>query len=120
MSTQSVIVTDAAAIKVWSLMQEEENLDLCLRAYISGGGCSGFQYNFTFEENPQEDDQTFKKAVDSDEEGEGAVTLLIDPMSYPYLKGATIDYADDINGERFVINNPNAKTTCGCGSSFSG
>jgi len=114
-----VVVTEAAANKVWSLMVEEENLDLCLRAFISGGGCSGFQYNFTFEEEgPMDDDTQFVTPVT---DAEGQVTLLVDPMSYPYLKGATIDYQEDIHGAQFLIRaNPNAKTTCGCGSSFSG
>lgn len=119
MSEQSpaITVTDSAAEKVWSLMQEEENLNLHLRAYIMGGGCSGFQYGFTFEEQPGTDDTLITKKLPKNQEGE--VKLLVDPISLPYLVGAEIDYVVDVSGERFVIRNPNAKTTCGCGSSFS-
>lgn len=102
--------TDSAASKVRELIEEEENQDLKLRVYIQGGGCSGFQYGFTFEEEQQSDDTSIEK---------GGVTLLIDPMSFQYLVGAKIDYKEDLEGARFVINNPNAATTCGCGSSFS-
>lgn len=117
MSNPQIVITKAAASKVWSLMEEEANLDLLLRVYITGGGCSGFQYGFTFEEKPLEDDNRFEqKAPDAQA---GVVSVIIDPISLPYLEGAEIDYAMDVNGERFVIRNPNAKTTCGCGSSFS-
>ena len=102
--------TDSAAEKVRELIQEEDNADLKLRVFIQGGGCSGFQYGFTFEEDQQGDDT----AVEN-----GGVTLLIDPMSLQYLTGAKIDYKEDLEGARFIINNPNASTTCGCGSSFS-
>ena len=102
--------TDAAATKVKSLIVEENNPELKLRVFISGGGCSGFQYGFTFDENVNDGDT---------EVVNDGVTLLVDPMSYQYLLGATIDYKDDLEGARFVINNPNATTTCGCGSSFS-
>lgn len=102
--------TDSAAAKVRELIQEEDNSDLKLRVFIQGGGCSGFQYGFTFEEDQQGDDT----AVEKD-----GVTLLIDPMSLQYLTGAKIDYKEDLEGARFIINNPNASTTCGCGSSFS-
>lgn len=116
MTNSSITVTEAAASKVWSLMEEEENLDLLLRVYVSGGGCSGMQYGFTFEEQMQDGDCEFKQlAPDSDA---GVVSVIIDPISLPYLEGAEIDYVMDVNGERFVIRNPNAKTTCGCGSSF--
>ena len=101
--------TDAAS-KVSELIQEEDNPELKLRVYVQGGGCSGFQYGFTFDEDQQEDDT----AVDKD-----GVRLLVDPMSFQYLIGAKIDYKDDLDGARFIINNPNASTTCGCGSSFS-
>lgn len=102
--------TDSAASKVRQLMEEENNENLKLRVYITGGGCSGFQYGFTFDENVNEGDTT----VDN-----GGVTLVVDPMSAQYLTGATIDYLEDLQGARFVISNPNATTTCGCGSSFS-
>lgn len=101
--------TDSAAAKVRELIEDEDNADLKLRVFIQGGGCSGFQYGFTFEEDQQGDDT----AVDN-----GGVTLLVDPMSLQYLMGARIDYKEDLEGARFVISNPNASTTCGCGSSF--
>lgn len=107
---QPVMFTDAAAQKVQALIDEEGNDKLNLRAFITGGGCSGFQYGFTFDEAVAEDDMQIKN---------GEVTLLIDPMSFQYLVGAEIDYKKDVEGEQFVIRNPNAKTTCGCGSSFS-
>ena len=121
----TIIFTDAAARKVFSLIAEENNPKLCLRVFITGGGCSGFQYGFTFDEEINEDDTIVEKSIsngeDEDESGSGTVTvkLLIDMMSFQYLKGATIDYREDISGAQFVIKNPNAKTTCGCGSSFS-
>lgn len=102
--------TTEAAGKVAELIEEEDNTELKLRVYVQGGGCSGFQYGFTFDEDQQEDDT----AVDKD-----GVRLLVDPMSFQYLIGAKIDYKDDLDGARFIINNPNASTTCGCGSSFS-
>lgn len=121
--------TDAAARKVGTLIVEEENLDLKLRAFITGGGCSGFQYGFTFDEKIDSDDTIVKKTVslaEENDEGEGTeggsieVTLVVDPMSIQYLAGAKIDYKEDLEGERFIIEqNPNAKTTCGCGQSFS-
>lgn len=109
-----VILTDKAAAKVWELIQEEGNFNLKLRAYVTGGGCSGFQYGFTFAEEVAEDDTVINKTVDG-----GAVQLLVDSLSFQYLAGAEIDYKEDIEGEQFIIRNPNAKTTCGCGSSFS-
>lgn len=105
-----LIFTDAAAAKVRELIEEEGNPNLKLRVFITGGGCSGFQYGFTFDEEVADDDTVIEK---------GGVTLLIDAMSYQYLVGAEIDYVEDINGAQFVIRNPNAVTTCGCGSSFS-
>jgi iron-sulfur cluster insertion protein len=109
----TVTLTDKAAAKVWELIQEEGNFNLKLRAYVTGGGCSGMQYGFTFTEETAEDDEVVVKTLDG-----GAVHLLVDPMSFQYLAEATIDYKDDIEGEQFIIRNPNAKTTCGCGSSF--
>ena len=106
--------TIAAAEKVKNLIDEEGNPNLSLRVYITGGGCSGFQYGFTFDETIQEGDAVVEQIID-----DAAVRLLVDPMSLQYLKGADIDYREDINGAQFVIRNPNAKTTCGCGSSFS-
>ena len=102
--------TDSAALKVKQLIQEEKNDALMLRIFIQGGGCSGFQYGFTFDEEVNEDDTQMLK---------NDVTLLIDAMSYQYLVGAEIDYSDGLEGAQFVIKNPNATTTCGCGSSFS-
>ena len=102
--------TDAAANKVSTLIEEEGNDQLKLRVFIAGGGCSGFQYGFTFEEEINDGDTQVEKA---------GVTLLIDPASYQYLVGAEIDYSDNVEGSQFVIRNPNATTTCGCGSSFS-
>jgi iron-sulfur cluster insertion protein len=110
----TLIFTDKAATKVWELIQEEGNPKLKLRVYVTGGGCSGFQYGFTFAEESQSDDTVVTKPIDT-----GAVQLLVDPISFQYLAGAEIDYKEDIEGEQFIIRNPNAKTTCGCGSSFS-
>lgn len=105
-----LMFTDAAASKVRELMAEEGNAALMLRVFISGGGCSGFQYGFTFEEALGDGDTIV--------ENQG-VKLLVDPMSFQYLTGAEIDYSEGLDGARFVIRNPNAATTCGCGSSFS-
>lgn len=112
--SEALIFTEKAATKVWELMQEEGNLNLKLRVYVTGGGCSGFQYGFTFDEAIQDDDTVVEKALP-----DALVSLLVDPMSLQYLHGAEIDYKEDIEGEQFIIRNPNAKTTCGCGSSFS-
>lgn len=113
----AIIFTDNAARKVKSLIDEEGNPALNLRVYITGGGCSGFQYGFTFDETIHlEEDYVVEKAVDS---SDGVVRLLVDPNSFMYLQGAEIDYREDIHGAQFIIRNPNAKTTCGCGSSFS-
>ena len=105
-----IVFTDAAAKKVGELIREEDNPSLKLRVFISGGGCSGFQYGFTFDDEVEEGDSSV--------ENQG-VTLLVDPMSFQYLMGAEIDYKEDLQGAQFVIRNPNATTTCGCGSSFS-
>ncbi len=109
-SEAPIVFTDSAARKVAELLAEENNPDLKLRVYITGGGCSGFQYGFTFDDKIAEDDTVIEKH---------GVTVLIDSMSLPYLQGAEIDYKEDLAGARFVIRNPNAQTTCGCGSSFS-
>lgn len=105
-----LIFTDSAANKVKELIAEEGNPDLKLRVFVTGGGCSGFQYGFTFDEVTNEDDTVMEK---------NGVTLLIDPMSFQYLVGAEIDYTEGLQGSQFVIKNPNATSTCGCGSSFS-
>ena len=105
-----LVFTDAAAAKVKSLIDEEGNPKLKLRVFVQGGGCSGFQYGFTFDEEAATDDMSMEK---------GGVTLLIDAMSLQYLSGAEIDYQSSVEGEQFVIKNPNATSTCGCGSSFS-
>jgi iron-sulfur cluster insertion protein len=105
-----LVFTDSAASKVKELIEEEGNPDLKLRVFVSGGGCSGFQYGFTFDEEVNDDDTAFEK---------NGVTLLVDPMSYQYLVGAEIDYSEGLEGSQFVIRNPNATSTCGCGSSFS-
>ncbi|WP_018137831.1 MULTISPECIES: iron-sulfur cluster insertion protein ErpA [unclassified Thioalkalivibrio] len=105
-----LIFSDAAANKVKGLIEEENNDNLKLRVFVSGGGCSGFQYGFTFDETVGDGDTVVEN---------GGVTLLIDPMSFQYLAGAEIDYTEGLEGAQFVIRNPNATTTCGCGSSFS-
>jgi iron-sulfur cluster insertion protein len=105
-----ILFTDNAAAKVRELVEEEGNPDLKLRVFVQGGGCSGFQYGFTFDEIANDDDTKMEK---------NGVTLLIDAMSLQYLTGAEIDYKEDLEGAQFVIKNPNATTTCGCGSSFS-
>jgi iron-sulfur cluster insertion protein len=102
-------ITDSAIAKVQSLRAEEDNQDLKLRVYVTGGGCSGFQYGFSFEENMAEDDTPVSR--------EG-VTVLVDSLSYQYLVGSTVDYEESLMGSKFVITNPNASTTCGCGASF--
>lgn len=105
-----LVFTDNAANKVKQLIEEEGNDQLKLRVFITGGGCSGFQYGFTFDENEQDGDTIVQN---------GGVTMVVDPMSYQYLVGAEVDYKEDLSGAQFIINNPNATTTCGCGSSFS-
>lgn len=115
-TTQDILFSVNAADKVAELIKEEENSNLNLRVSITGGGCSGFQYGFSFDEEINEDDTIIEQRCSN---GEDRVKLLIDSMSYPYLHDAEIDYIQGIQGEQFVIRNPNAKTTCGCGSSFS-
>ena len=105
-----VQVTQSAVNKISQLIADEGNDALKLRIYVSGGGCSGFQYGFAFEKEAAEDDTTIV---------ESGISLLVDPMSYPYLSGSVLDYVDDLSGAQFVVRNPNAQTTCGCGSSFS-
>jgi iron-sulfur cluster insertion protein len=105
-----LVFTDSAARKVKELIDEEGNTGLKLRVFVTGGGCSGFQYGFTFDEDVNEDDTSMEK---------NGVVLLIDAMSYQYLVGAEIDYQEGLEGAQFVIKNPNASSTCGCGSSFS-
>ncbi len=117
MSVENAVATaipiefsDAAARKVRTLVEEEENPNLKLRVYVTGGGCSGFQYGFTFDEKVNEGDTTIEK---------NDVTLVVDPMSLQYLVGGIVDYTEGLEGSRFLVNNPNATTTCGCGASFS-
>lgn len=105
-----LFVTDAAADKVKELVEEEGNTELRLRVFITGGGCSGFQYGFSFDEKQAEDDTAIEK---------NGVKVVIDSMSLQYLTGAEVDYKEGLDGSRFVVSNPNAATTCGCGSSFS-
>lgn len=105
-----LLFTDNAAAKVKQLIEEEGNSELNLRVFISGGGCSGFQYGFSFDESINEDDTVLEK---------NGVKLLVDPMSFQYLIGAEIDYQEDLKGAQFIIRNPGASSTCGCGSSFS-
>lgn len=107
---QSMLFTEAAAAKVKSLIEEEENDSLKLRVFITGGGCAGFSYGFTFDESAADDDTVVEK---------DGVTMVVDPMSFQYLAGAEVDFKEGLQGSQFVINNPNATTTCGCGSSFS-
>lgn len=102
--------SDAAASKVKTLIAEEENENLKLRVFVTGGGCSGFEYGFTFDEDVEDDDTQIEN---------GGVALLVDALSYQYLAGSVIDYKEDLQGSRFVVSNPNAVTTCGCGNSFS-
>jgi len=108
--TGALVFTNAAARKVKKLITEEGNENLKLRVFVTGGGCSGFQYGFTFDENVQDGDTQ----VEND-----GVAIVVDPMSFQYLLGAEVDYKEDLEGSMFVIRNPNATTTCGCGSSFS-
>ena len=109
-AVQQQIFSDNAVAKVRELIEEEENPELKLRVFVTGGGCSGFQYGFSFDENQDEEDTVIER---------DGVSLLVDPMSYQYLVGATIDYQEGLQGSQFVVQNPNASSTCGCGSSFS-
>ena len=115
---EAILVTPQAANKVWELIQEENNFNLKLRVFVTGGGCSGFQYGFSFDETKNEDDTVITKLIEPPVKN-GEIHLLVDALSFQYLSGAEIDYKNDLEGERFIIRNPNAKTTCGCGSSFS-
>ncbi|CAM2891859.1 chaperone involved in Fe-S cluster assembly and activation; hesB-like [Legionella steigerwaltii] len=115
-TTSDIRFSVSAADKVSELIKEEDNLNLNLRVSITGGGCSGFQYGFSFDEEINEDDTV---VIQQCSDGVSSVKLLVDSMSYQYLHDAEIDYVQGIQGEQFVIRNPNAKTTCGCGSSFS-
>ncbi|WP_139850393.1 iron-sulfur cluster insertion protein ErpA [Acinetobacter pullicarnis] len=110
MSAPVLEMTDNAAKKVRQLRESEGNQDLMLRVYVTGGGCSGFSYGFNFAESVNEDDARFENED---------VTMLVDPLSYQYLVGSKVDYIEGLEGSRFIIDNPNATTTCGCGSSFS-
>ena len=107
---ETITITDSAVHKIAKLLAEENNPKLCLRTFIQGGGCSGFQYGFTFDEVQNEDDFVLEKY---------GVKILVDAMSHQYLVGAEINYTEDLSGSSFTIKNPNAETTCGCGSSFS-
>ena len=109
-SASQMSVSVAAAAKVKRLIEEEGNQDLKLRVFVTGGGCSGFEYGFTFDEDVEEDDTKIE---------ESGMVLLVDPLSYQYLVGAEIDYNENLQGSRFVVTNPNASNTCGCGNSFS-
>ncbi|TXJ07618.1 MAG: iron-sulfur cluster insertion protein ErpA [Acinetobacter sp.] len=110
MTAQALSLTDNAAKKVRQLKESEGNPELMLRVYVTGGGCSGFSYGFNFAESISDDDATFDN---------GDVRMLVDALSYQYLIGSTVDYVEGLEGSRFVVQNPNATTTCGCGSSFS-
>ena len=110
MQEQAIIFTDSAANKVGALLKDEENNAMHLRVYVTGGGCAGFQYGFSFDETKDESDTMVEK---------NGVKLVVDPMSMQYLMGSEIDFQEDLQGARFVIKNPNANTTCSCGSSFS-
>jgi iron-sulfur cluster insertion protein len=107
---EQIEITESAVEKILDLLLEENNPNLKLRTFVQGGGCSGFQYGFTFDEEQNEDDFVITKQ---------GMTLLIDAMSMQYLQGSTVDYKEDLSGSSFTIKNPNAQTTCGCGSSFS-
>ncbi|MDH5738276.1 MAG: iron-sulfur cluster insertion protein ErpA [Gammaproteobacteria bacterium] len=109
-STRTMTLTDAAASRARALIAEENNADLRLRVFVTGGGCSGFEYGFAFDDNLEDDDTCVEN---------NGVTLVIDSLSYQYLVGSVVDFKEDLQGARFVVNNPNASTTCGCGNSFS-
>lgn len=106
----AITLSERAVSKVRALISEEANTDLKLRVFITGGGCSGFQYGFSFDEDAEDDDTRIER---------DGVTVIVDPMSYPYLAGSEVDYSEGLEGSRFIVNNPNAVTTCGCGASFS-
>lgn len=107
---EPIYVTDKAIAKIRDLLEDEGNFELKLRVYVTGGGCSGFQYGFTFDELVSEDDALVTK---------GNIGVVVDAMSYPYLVGAQVDFKEDLQGSKFVVSNPNASSTCGCGASFS-
>ncbi len=109
MANNPIQLSLSAASKIGQLVLEEMNPDLKFRVYIIGGGCSGFQYGFAFEEGQADGDTVMEQH---------GVEMMVDPMSFPYLMGSTVDYLEDLQGSRFVVSNPNAKSTCGCGSSF--
>lgn len=109
-NNQVMVLTNPAAIKIKSLLEDEDSNQLYLRVYVTGGGCSGFSYGFSFDQNVAEDDTLITN---------GDVTMAVDPMSIQYLAGATVDYRESLQGSQFTVSNPNAITTCGCGSSFS-
>ncbi|OGO91915.1 MAG: iron-sulfur cluster insertion protein ErpA [Coxiella sp. RIFCSPHIGHO2_12_FULL_44_14] len=117
LASPALHLTAAAAHKVYQLIEEEKNPQLNLRIYINGGGCHGFQYAFTFDDTVRPNDQIIETHVSSDGVAR-SVRLLVDYLSLPYLQNAEIDYREDVNGTQFIVRNPNAKTTCGCGSSF--
>lgn len=104
-----LLITDNTVAKVRELIEEEENLELKLRVFVTGGGCSGFQYGFSFDERLAEDDTVIDQ---------GGIQVVVDAMSYPYLVGSEVDYETGLNGSKFVVNNPQATATCGCGASF--
>lgn len=110
----AIDITDQAAAKVYELLQEEDNKALSLRIYVTGGGCSGMKYGFTFDDKIDPNDTLVEKSISS----EGHIRVLIDPISFQYLSGAKIDFEETVSDAQFIIKNPNAKTTCGCGSSF--
>ncbi len=110
MESNPIQLSSSAAHKISQLVLEEMNPDLKFRVYIIGGGCSGFQYGFAFEEDVTDGDMVLEQ---------NGVQMMVDPMSFPYLMGSTVDYLEDLQGSRFLVSNPNAKSTCGCGSSFS-
>ncbi|MBD3647879.1 MAG: iron-sulfur cluster insertion protein ErpA [Pseudomonadales bacterium] len=107
---KGMVFTESAAVKARTLIEEENNENLKLRVFVTGGGCSGFEYGFTFDEDVEEDDTTIER---------DGVELVVDALSYQYLVGSEIDFQEDLQGSRFVVKNPNASTTCGCGNSFS-
>ena len=106
----TITLSERAVRKIRELISEEQNLELKLRVFITGGGCSGFQYGFSFDEEAADDDTLIER---------DGVLVLVDPLSFPYLAGSEVDYSEGLEGSRFIINNPNAVTTCGCGASFS-
>ncbi|MBF2755120.1 MAG: iron-sulfur cluster insertion protein ErpA [Gammaproteobacteria bacterium AqS3] len=110
---QSIHLTDQAVARIADLIEEEGNPNLRFRVFVTGGGCSGFQYGFSFDEDVAEDDTQIVSAI-----GQRRICTLLDAMSFPYLEGSEIDFINNLEGARFVVNNPNAQTTCGCGSSF--